>query len=69
MILVFKTDIETNTDIETVSPVLRSFDEIKSWTIDNEDIDNILRIDSTIDITNSVEYSLNHSGYVCLELE
>jgi len=68
MVLVFKTNIEKDSDIEGISPVLKSFREIISWSIDNEDVDNVLRIESTEDITNSVEYILNSSGYLCAEL-
>ncbi len=68
MILVYKTNFDTNVDIEYASTILKSFNEIVTWSIDNEDIDNVLRIVSKVDISDRLVPLLNQTGYSCSEL-
>ena len=44
-ILVFKTDIKTNNRLSKVGPIFNNHPNIKMWSIDTEDIDNVLRIE------------------------
>ena len=68
-ILVFKTNIDTLQDVELVSDALQSCSDIISWSIDLEDIDKVLRIESDYDITLRIEQMINANGYLCLALE
>lgn len=43
-LLIFKTDLESPKKVEAVKPMLNSDAHISHWTIDMEDIDNVLRI-------------------------
>ena len=43
-LLIFKTDIETPKKVEAVKPMLNSETHISHWTIDMDDVDNVLRI-------------------------
>lgn len=45
-ILIFKTDIGTKRKVRAVSPVLNSLPVISRWTVDTDDIDNVLRIEA-----------------------
>ncbi len=43
-ILIFKTDLSTLDDIRYVQPIFDYNFEIVDWSVDIEDIDNVLRI-------------------------
>ena len=43
-ILIFKTDLETEGKVREVEPILNTLPNIAHWSVDNDDIDNVLRI-------------------------
>ena len=45
--LIFKTDIKTKKKVKIVKPILNNHPIIKDWSVDTDDIDNVLRIEST----------------------
>ncbi len=45
-ILVFKTDIKTKKKLQVVKPVFNRHPGIAYWSVDREDIDNVLRIEA-----------------------
>lgn len=45
-ILIFKTDIGTKSKVRAISPVLNSLPVVSRWTVDTDDIDNVLRIEA-----------------------
>jgi len=67
-ILVFKTDIKREHDLEKLASVLMEEPRINRWTIDNEDIDNVLRIESNQLDPTDVILLIKQSGYCCEEL-
>jgi hypothetical protein len=67
-ILVFKTDIKQEHDLEKLASVLMEEPRINRWTIDNEDIDNVLRIESNQLDPTDVILLIKQSGYCCEEL-
>ncbi|AUP78090.1 hypothetical protein [Flavivirga eckloniae] len=52
-LLIFKTNIESKKKVKSLNPVLNKHSDILDWTIDLEDIDNVLRIEATSNITES----------------
>jgi hypothetical protein len=46
-ILIFKTDISTQEKINQLKLIFINQFEISKWTVDIEDIDNILRVESS----------------------
>ena len=46
-LLIFKTDIKSKKKVKSLKPVFNSNKDIISWSVDLEDIDNVLRIEST----------------------
>ncbi len=46
-LLIFKTDIKTKKKIKTIKPLLNGLSTIINWSIDIEDIDNVLRIETS----------------------
>lgn len=68
-VLVFKTDISTDNDVRNVAQLLREETRIKKWTIDRNDIDNVLRIESLELAVEEIALLVKQSGYRCEELE
>ncbi len=44
-LLIFKTDIRTKKKIKIVEPIFNNIPSIHDWSVDIEDIDNVLRIE------------------------
>jgi hypothetical protein len=44
-ILVLKTDVQTSAEVERIAPIFDFHQSIECWSIDTEDIDNVLRIE------------------------
>ena len=68
-ILVFKTGIKTSAMIDIIRPTLDSLPSIHSWSVDIEDIDNVLRIEASDSISeDDIIRSINNSGFYCTPL-
>lgn len=67
-ILVFKTSIRYKKDIKLISPVLDEHHAILKWNIDQADIDNVLRIESTTNNSSTIIEIINKTGFFCEEL-
>lgn len=67
-VLVFKTNISHKKDLKLIEPLFRSVKEISAWSVDLEDHDKVLRLESSrIDIETIVKM-INEAGYFCEEL-
>ena len=67
-VLVFKTDIIAKADSENLAQTLTNDHRIKNWNIDQDDIDNVLRIESTEMSPTDVIELVKKLGYRCEEL-
>ena len=67
-VLVFKTDIIGKTDSENLGQVLKEDRRIRNWNIDQNDIDNVLRIESSEMSPADVIQLVRDLGYMCEEL-
>ena len=45
-LLIFKTNIGSKTKLKAVQSVFSRLETIKRWTVDMEDVDNVLRIEA-----------------------
>lgn len=68
-ILVFKTNIRTQDDLLAVSDKLNNHHHIHDWSVDQEDVDCVLRIVSSRINANEIVFMMNQTGYDCQELE
>lgn len=66
MIYVFKTSVDSRSKFESASVLLQELLPNTLWNFDLEDCDNILRIDSELDIPNLIQ---NNGIFDCIELE
>ena len=67
-VLVFRTDIVEKADRENIGQILRFDNRIKTWNIDHEDVDNVLRIESSEMSPEEVIDIVKSLGYKCEEL-
>jgi hypothetical protein len=68
-ILIFKTNIEFEFDICQIKNIFNNISSITNWSIDREDIDKVLRIESLNNNVAEIINSLNNLGYLCEELQ
>lgn len=68
-IFVFSTSLNTDTDVESISPVLNRCSKIKVWSVDLEDADNVLQVECQGLSASDIIGMLNANGYTCEELE
>jgi hypothetical protein len=67
-VLVFRTNLKHQKDLLIIAPVLNALAAIQRWNVDQEDVDNVLRIE-TRSLDNGVVIDLlNKVGYFCEEL-
>ncbi|MBG6130257.1 hypothetical protein IWQ47_001660 [Aquimarina sp. EL_43] len=50
-LLIFRTDIKSKKKVRSLKPVLNNHSDIIKWSIDLEDIDNVLRIEATTNLS------------------
>jgi hypothetical protein len=66
-VLVFKTNILTEDAIRRLAPILDGEKKIFRWNIDRADIDNVLRVEGSIEADRVIEHVCN-AGFKCEEL-
>ena len=67
MITVFKTSVFSRHDIKLLKPYLNEIRHSK-WNFDLEDCDKILRIESKIEVSETIIKLLQAKGFNCEEL-
>jgi len=68
-ILIFKTNIELDEDLELVRSYLEKESSVINWNVDREDIDKVLRIESRYNDTERIIKKINEAGFFCEELD
>lgn len=67
---VFRTNIETKADVNFLKKTFSSDPKIKQWSIDLEDIDNVLRIEASRNLNKQdIIEKVTSQGFYCEELE
>jgi len=65
-ILIFKTDIKTPHKIKVLMPILNNHANIVTWSVDTEDIDNVLRVEASGDLSeNDIILLIKNQGLYC----
>ena len=67
-IFVYKTDIDSEYDLEAIDELLASHETIIRWNVDRDDCDKVLRIESTADNAEELLQTVTRAGYFCEEL-
>ncbi|MFT5725138.1 MAG: hypothetical protein ACI9JN_002261 [Bacteroidia bacterium] len=64
-IWIYVTDIETMHQIDIVSKTLNAEPSILKWSVDTEDIDNVLRVESKYVGEHHIQLALERQGLNC----
>jgi hypothetical protein len=67
-ILVFKTSIDSDHDLEKIATILDQDQRIRKWNVDREDVDNILRVESREPDPAFIIQLISQEGFSCEEL-
>lgn len=68
-LLILRTDIKTKKKIKKVKPLLDGHPLIFKWSIDIEDIDNVLRIEVSSDLKEiDIVNLIKEEGFYCEDL-
>ncbi|WP_119078720.1 hypothetical protein [Chitinophaga alhagiae] len=67
-VLVFRTNIRFKKDLRLIGPVLDKQPGIQRWTVDREDSDKVLRIESRALRAQDVIRLVTRAGFDCEEL-
>ena len=68
-ILIFATNIRTETDRQNISRILNKNPAIQQWNIDLEDVDSVLRIVSEILSEEEIISIIENQDFRCAPLE
>ncbi len=65
-LLIFETDIKSEKKVKSLKPTFSKHDDILKWSIDLEDVDNVLRIEATSNITETdiIDMVKTHGFYI-----
>ncbi|NVK52562.1 MAG: hypothetical protein HWD85_06480 [Flavobacteriaceae bacterium] len=68
-LIILRTDIKTKKEVKKVKSFLNAHPQIINWSVDVEDIDNVLRIESTDQLreTQLIEH-IKERGFYCEDL-
>ncbi len=69
-LLIFRTDIKTKKKIKAIKKLFNNHSSIINWSIDIEDIDNVLRIEANENLNEKDVINLiNIEGFYCTLLD
>jgi hypothetical protein len=67
-VLVFKTNISSEYEIERLKELFASHENIIRWNVDRQDVDKVLRIECGIINPTTIVNLLRNAGFECEEL-
>lgn len=67
-VIILKTNIRYKKQVKSVAPLLDQQDSIYRWNIDLNDVDKVLRIESTGMQQTQIVQLINEAGFHCEEL-
>jgi len=68
-LVILKTDIKTKKRVKVMKPVFNNHPIISKWSIDTEDIDNVLRIEAEDNLhEDEIKRLVNENGFYCESL-
>ena len=65
-LFILRTNIKTKKDLKTIKPFLNNHLNIIKWTIDTEDIDNVLKVEATSKLSeHDIIDEIKQQGFYC----
>ncbi len=69
-LLIFRTDIKTKKKVKDIKNLLNTHTTITNWSVDTEDVDNVLRIEASENLyEKDVINLMNTQGFYCEPLK
>jgi hypothetical protein len=68
-VLVFKTNLNSPADVNRVAVELKAAAHVLRWNVDLEDVDRVLRIETSAPEPHEIVNVLAAAGYECEELQ
>ena len=69
-LLLFETDIRSRKKVRRLTSLLNGHSDILRWSVDLEDIDNVLRIEATANLMhNDIISMIKNRGFYIVELK
>ena len=66
VLLIFRTDIKTKKKVKVVKPIFNNHPVIKNWSVDTDDIDNVLKIEAVGTLAeNDIITLMKTCGFYC----
>lgn len=66
-VLIFKTNIKHQNDVDVVTPLLNQTQGIHQWNVATDDVDKVLRIETFQLQAHEIINLINNAGYHCEE--
>lgn len=67
-VMIFKTNLHSKKEVREIGPLLESIPDIVEWSVDTEDIDKVLRIETRQYCIDRIITLLTNAGFYCEEL-
>ncbi len=67
-VLVFKTNVRQEEDLKILKPVFEQQREVLKWSVDMDDEDKVLRIETRTLPAKKIESLVLEAGFNCIEL-
>lgn len=67
-VLILKSNIKTKRDVARVNQVFSQINSIKRWSVDLDDWEHVLKVESAIFSCDNIAVILERFGYQCSEL-
>ena len=69
MILIFKTSVQTKSEALRLNPYIKDIVREGKWDFDLEDCDKIFRVETEMNVYDSLILLFNQEGFLCEELD
>lgn len=67
-VLIFKTNLNMSSDVSRIETAMRQMGNIRRWSVDREDNDKVLRVETTGSQAVDIIQQLAGLGYQCEEM-
>ena len=66
---IFRTDVKTPKKVKVIKPVFNHHPHIKKWSVDTEDIDNVLKVEAATHLSEQdIIVLMKTCGFYCAAL-
>lgn len=67
-VMIFKTNLLGRKEVRQIAPLLEAIPELVEWSVDTEDVDKVLRIETHQYCLDKIITLITNAGFYCEEL-